>query len=209
MAEHRYSAADITILEFDDSVRTRTAMYFRASRESPELATRVLSEVVGHALHPATRVGPPHTARAHAEISADLAFSVEDDLTDALDDQGRPRPGYYDSLLGPDRWLSGAAAALSGRTVVEVWRDGRGFRQELAGLRPLGAPEEFEPSAGGGTRLSCELDPALFAPGSAITTDLDSLDLHGTHCPEPHGGHVTIRDLRTSREWAAPNAGRP
>ncbi|SOE07494.1 hypothetical protein [Streptomyces sp. Ag109_G2-15] len=44
--------------------------------------------------------------------------------------------GYHGALLGPERWTGAAAAALGTRTVVEVWRDGHGVRQELAGIRP-------------------------------------------------------------------------
>lgn len=199
MAEdtNTYSAADIQLLEVDASVRKSPGMYFGASRENSQLATQVLCSVLGHALHPATSVAPAHTLRARAEISADLEFSVADDQADPFDGQGLPRLGYYGSLLGPDRWISAAAAAVSSRAVVEVWRDGRGFHQTLAGLRPIGPPEELEARDGRGTRVTLELDPAYFGPSAAISTDLGSLDLHGPHCTEPGGpGYVAIRDLR-------------
>ena len=199
MAEdtNTYSAADIQLLEFDDAVRKRPGMYFGASRESAGLATQVLCGVLGHVLHPATSVAPAHTLRACAEISADLAFSVIDDQANPFDEQGLPRLGYYGSLLGPDRWISAAAAAVSSRAVVEVWRDGRGFHQVLAGVRPVGPPEELEAGDGCGTRVTFELDPAYFGPRAAISTDLRSLDLHGPDCTEPSGpGFVTVRDLR-------------
>jgi DNA gyrase/topoisomerase IV subunit B len=199
MAEdtNTYSAADIQLLEFDDAVRKRPGMYFGASHENTELATRVLCSVLGHALHPAAGVAPSHTLRARAEISADLAFSVMDDQANPFDAQGLPRLGYYGTLFGPDRWISAAAAAVSSRAVVEIWRDGRGFHQELAGLRPVGPPEELEARDGCGTRVTFELDPAYFGPNVAISTDLGSLDLHSPHCTEPSGpGYVAIRDLR-------------
>ncbi|MFE3645516.1 hypothetical protein ACFXOM_31850 [Streptomyces sp. NPDC059169] len=195
MAENTYDAAEIQVLEFDDGVRARPGMYFGVAQEDPRLATQVLSRVVGHALHPASGVAPSHSLWVIVEISADLAFSVADDHAGPLDEQGRPRLGYYGSILGGERWLS-AAAAVSSRAVVEVWREGRGFRQELLRLRPAAAPEEFQAPPDCGTRVSFELDPAYFSC-SAITRDLGSLDLHGPDCAERAGpGYVTFRDHR-------------
>ncbi|MCF3133601.1 hypothetical protein [Streptomyces olivochromogenes] len=203
MTAEEYSAADIEIIEFDAHVRRRPAMYFDLPRDHPGLATRVLCRILTHALHPAPRLAPDHTSRVLAEIRGDLAFAVTDDLADALDDgPGRPRFGYYGTLLGPDRWTSGAAAALGARTVVEVWRDGHGVRQELSGIRPAGELRSFDPPAGAGTRVALTLDPGYFAPRSAITTDLAGLDLHGRYCEAPPGpGSVTLRDLRDGREF--------
>ncbi|MFD4604406.1 hypothetical protein ACFWPQ_41120 [Streptomyces sp. NPDC058464] len=197
MAEKTYSAADIQVVEFDLHVRATPSMYFGVGRGSPELATRVLCAVLGHALHPATRVAPAHTPRVEAEVHGDLRFWVADDQADALDAQDRPQLGYYGSLLGPDRWNSAAAAALSARTVIEVWRGGHGFRQELAGLRPIEEPREFDAPAGAGTRVAFELDQEHAGAGAALADDLGSLDLHGPHCRDPRGpGRVVLRDLR-------------
>ncbi|MFE1879473.1 DNA topoisomerase IV subunit B family protein [Streptomyces diastatochromogenes] len=202
MTGEEYSAADIEVIEFDEHVRRTPVMYFDLPRDHPDLATRVLSRVLAHALHPATRLAPDHTLRVVAEIHGDLAFTVTDDMPNALDDgTGRPRLGHYGALLGPERWTSAAAAALGTRTVVEVWRDGHGVRQELAGLRPTTEPRSFEPLAGAGTRVAFALDPAYFGPGTAITADLAGLDLHPPYCDEPPGpGGVTLRDLRDGRE---------
>ncbi|MFI7296776.1 hypothetical protein [Streptomyces sp. NPDC050121] len=198
-----YDAADIRIIEFDEHVRQNPGMYFEVGRSSPELATRVLCAVLRHALHPATRVGPAHTLRAEAAICGDLAFWVADDQADALDPRGRPRLGYYGSLLGPDRWLSLAAGAVSSRTVVEVRREGVGFRQQLAGGRPVGDPEQFTPPSGTGTRVAFELDETYVGPHSVITPDLSSLDLHGPLCDEPDGpGCVVLRDMRVHADSA-------
>ncbi|MFB6393559.1 hypothetical protein [Polymorphospora lycopeni] len=176
-------------------------MYFGAGRGSPDLATRVLSSVLAHALHPATRVAAPHTPHATAEITGDLAFVVTDDQADALDESGSVRLGYNGSLLGPVRWISAAAAAVSSRTVVEVWRDGHGLCQELAGLHPVAEPRGIDPPPGAGTRVSFELDDAYFGPGQVIAADLASLDLHGPDCNGPAGpGHVTVTDARGQDE---------
>lgn len=107
------------------------------------------------------------------------------------------RLGYYGSLLGSGRWLSAAGAVVSSRAVVEVWREGRGFRQELARLRPTRAPEEFETPPDSGTRVAFEPDPAYFGSGAAVTADLSALDLHGPYCTERGGpGYVVLRDHR-------------
>ncbi|GIH19672.1 hypothetical protein [Rugosimonospora africana] len=194
MTVGRYSASDIQVIEFDESVRTRPTMYFGAGRGSPDLATRVLEGVLAHALHPAARVAAVHTLQVKTEIIGDLAFVVSDDRADALDDPG-VRLGYYGSMLGPARWVSAAAAALSSRTVAEVWRDGIGLRQELAGLRPISEPRNFVPEAEAGTRVSFDLDNAYFRRG--IAANLASLDLHGPHCSDVAGpGQVTLVDLR-------------
>lgn len=88
------------------------------------------------------------------EIESDLSFTVEDDQRRTADEQGRPLPGFFDSLLDKERWAPAAAAALSVRTVVEPWLDGRGYRQELAGVTPAGAWEEFGTSRLSGTRTT-------------------------------------------------------
>ncbi|MFF4113690.1 hypothetical protein ACFY0P_09395 [Streptomyces sp. NPDC001714] len=197
MAGKTYSAADIQVIEFDQHVWANPTMYFGVRRGDPELATQVLCAVLGHALHPATRVAPAHTPQVEAEVHGDLKFWVADDQADALDEQSRALLGYYGSLLGPNRWNSAAAAALSTRTAIEVWRDGYGFRQELAGLRPIEQPQEIGSPTGAGTRVAFELDRAYVGAGTALTDDLGSLDLHGLHCSDPHGpGGVVVRDLR-------------
>ncbi|MGW7244179.1 hypothetical protein [Streptomyces sp. NPDC054804] len=192
-----YSAADVQVVEFDQHVRARPSMYFGVGRGSPELATQVLCTVLRHALHPATRVAPAHSPQVEAEVLGDLTFRVADEQADALDEQGRPHLGYYGSLLGPNRWASAAAAALSSRTVIEVWRDGHGFRQELAGVRPIEEPQEIDSPTGAGTRVVFELDQSYTGARTVLATDLGSLDLHGPHCGDPHGpGSVVVRDLR-------------
>lgn len=197
MAENTYGAADIHVLEFDEAVRARPGMYFGVGPEDPALATQVLCRVLDHALHPAARLARAHTASVHAEILGDLSFAVTDDQIGPVDEHGVPRRGYQDSLLGTDRWMLAAAAAVSSHSFVEIWQDGRGFRQELARLRPTSAPERCDAPSGGGTKATFHLDPAYVGHDAAITRDLNTLDLHGPHCTEPAGpGQVTIRDLR-------------
>ena len=151
------------------SVRRRPGMYFGVARDNPGSATEALRGVLGHALHPAARVGPAHTSQVTAEVVGDLAFMVADDRAFALDRDGPARLGYFGSLLGPDRWASAAAAAVSSRTVVEAWRDGVGFRQELCRHpRRSTGPRRYDPPLDAGTRASFELDPDYFGSGHAI-----------------------------------------
>ena len=198
MTEHGYSAADITVLTMADAVRKRPGMYFGVGRGDPRLATEVLCAVVGHAFHPAAKVAARHTPHVVAEITADLAFAVTDDQADTLTGTGVPQLGYEGSLLTADRWSSAAAAAVSSRAVVEVWRAGQGFRQTLVGLRPVEPPAEFDAPAGAGTRVVFILDPAYFG-SSVITSDIAALDVHGPYCAEAVGsGEVIVRDHRSA-----------
>src|SRR5690349_19887811 len=104
-----------------DSVRARPGMYFGVGQGDQRLATAVLCAVVGHAYHPAARVAASHTPHVLVDITAGLAFAVIDDQADTLTRSGGPRLGYEGSLLTADRWSAAAAAAVSSRTVVEVW----------------------------------------------------------------------------------------
>ena len=190
--EHEYSAEHLQVYEFDEGVRHRPAMYFRVGQGNPRLPTEVLAAVVGHVLHPATAVAPVHTGRIEAVVLDDLTFSVTDDLDDETAD-----PGYLDTLIAGWRYLAAAAAALSTRTVVEVWRDGSGFRQELAGMKPASDPTEFDAPPGTGTRMTFELDVEFAGAGSVITHELDGLDFHGPDCyPTPGSAPITLTDRR-------------
>ncbi|MFE2477750.1 hypothetical protein [Streptomyces sp. NPDC059389] len=204
MTEHTYEAAQIKVLEFDASIRKRPSMYFGVGQGDPALPASVLCTVAVHALHPATGVAREHTLRTVIEITDSLSFTMTMDQPHSWEASGAPALGYYDSLLGPEWWLPAAAAALCERAAVEMWCAGRGFRQDLAGIRPLTAPQEFEPPAGSGTKVTFALDPEYVGAASALPTDLEHLDLHGPHCSAAAGpGHVTIRDLRdggTARE---------
>ncbi len=189
-----YSAADIRVLDLDAAVRKWPGMYFPVDR-SP---AGVLREVVDCAVHPPPRVAGSHTTEVVAEITDAYGFSVTDGLAATLTDDGGPVLGYFGSLLTPDRLTAAAAAALSVRVTVEVWRGGRGFRQELAGLRPLGPPVPFEAPAGAGTRVRYLLDADWFGP-PGITAGLTARDLLGPCCgEEPGPGCVVLRDLRSA-----------
>lgn len=50
-AVERYTADQIQVITFEEHVRARPAMYFRVGKDSPELPTEVLQQVVWDALH--------------------------------------------------------------------------------------------------------------------------------------------------------------
>lgn len=199
-AVERYTADQIQVITFEEHVRARPAMYFRVGKDSPELPTEVLQKVVWDALH--------HGDGAHGQISveigSDLSFTVEDDQRRTVDEQGRPLPGFFESLLDKGRWEPAAAAALSVRTVVEVWLDGRGYCQELAGATPVGAWEEIGTSRLSGTRTTFHLDPSYCGPGEAIAWSLLPDELHGYECDAlPSPVTFPIRDLRAETKNSA------
>ncbi|WP_431915834.1 hypothetical protein [Nonomuraea jabiensis] len=193
MERRRYSAADITVLSWDDAVRRRPAMYFGVDRQHPDLPTRILTAVLIDALH--LRHGEHR--KASAEIIADLCFTVVDDQTRETDERGDPKVDHLGSLLDRQRWMQAAATALSVRTVIEVWVEGHGLRQELAGTQPLAPPREVVAPVANGTMVTYELDHSYFTPGAAISPSLEGLDLHGEWCARyPMAGSVAVRDLR-------------
>ncbi|MFJ5274756.1 hypothetical protein [Streptomyces sp. NPDC088358] len=197
--EH-YTPDQLRVIAFEEHVRARPAMYFRVERDSPELPTEVLQQVVWDALH---RRDGTH-GQINIEITSDLSFTVEDDRLHSADEQRRPLPGFYESLLDKDRWAPAAAAALSVCTVIEVWLDGHGYRQELAGAVPAGAWEECPARRPDGTRTTFHLDPSYFGPGGAIAWALRPEELHGEGCEaHPSPAAFPIHDLRSEADGSA------
>ncbi|MEO5877221.1 MAG: hypothetical protein ABIS86_14260 [Streptosporangiaceae bacterium] len=62
--------------------------------------------------------------------------------------------------------------AVCEKASVEMWCDGRGFRQDLVGIRPLTGPQEFEPPVGSGTRVVFALDPAYVGRTAVLPAEL-------------------------------------
>ncbi|MFF5960856.1 ATP-binding protein [Streptomyces luteogriseus] len=189
----RCTADQFRVIAFEEHVRARPALYFCVERGSPELPTEVLQRVVWDALH---RRDGTH-GQISVEITADLSFTVEDDQIHSADRRRRPLPGFYESLLDKDRWAPAAAAALSVRTVIEVWLNSHGYRQELAGAAPTGAWEERLAPRPYGTRTTFHLDPSYFGPGEAIAWALRPEELHGEACKaRPSPATFPVHDLR-------------
>lgn len=196
----RYTADQLQVISFAEHVRARPAVYFRVERDSPELPTEVLQQVVWDALH---RHDGTH-GQIGVEIASDLCFTVEDDRLHSADERRRPLHGFFESLLDKDRWAPAAAAALSVRTVIEVWLDGRGYRQELAGAAPTGAWEECPARRPYGTRTTFHLDPSYFGPDEAIAWALRPHELHGEECvAHPSPPTFPIHDLRPGADRSA------
>ncbi|MEU8246873.1 hypothetical protein [Nonomuraea sp. NPDC048916] len=192
---HRYSAADITVLEFDAAVLKRPGMYFGVGLDDPRLPVLLLSAAARHALHPATRVAEDHSLATEIAVLGDLCFNVTINQQHAWSDS--PPLGYFDSLLGPEWWLLAAIATLCATTTVEMWSDGRGFSQELTGLRPLSTVQRFDPHAGSGTRITFTIDGHNLPSSAVFPADLGNIDAHGPDCTAADGpGYVVIRDHR-------------
>ncbi|WP_203820579.1 hypothetical protein [Paractinoplanes ferrugineus] len=181
-----YTAADLTVLEFDKSVRLRPGMYFGAD---PHLATSVLTAVVIASLHPGPKAAPIYPPDVTAEILDDLAFSITDNWTTWPD---ASTTGYYGSLLTPYRWVHAAAAAVSTHTTIETWHAGRALHQNLAGLRPTGPAHDLDAPRGTGTKLIYGLDPSFFIPSTLSTL---TRDLHADGCCDLPG-QFRLRDHR-------------
>ncbi|WP_433311646.1 hypothetical protein ACQP0U_25380 [Micromonospora sp. CA-269861] len=181
-----YSAANITVLEFDESVRRRPGMYLGADAH---LATTVLTAVVSASLHPGRRVAPTGPPEVDAEILDDLAFSITDNWPTGPDGS---TAGYFGSLLTSYRMVHAAAAVVSTHTTVETWHAGHALRQNLAGLRPTAPPHGFDAPPGSGTRLTYHLDPSSFTPS---TLHAPTLDLHAEGCCDLPG-QFRLRDRR-------------
>jgi DNA gyrase/topoisomerase IV subunit B len=189
-----YTAADIQVVAFEESVRNRPAMYFRCARTNPALPAEVVRTVVGDA--PTERADGP--ARVRVVVETDHRFTVTDNaIPTNLDPDGRPSPGFYGSLLPRRRWPLAAAAALSSRTWIEIRTSSQSWSQELHGTTPVGPPQTGGPADTPGTRVTFELDATYFAPGATLPKDMVTLlnTVDGNH-PSASDAVIDIADLR-------------
>ncbi|WP_405861332.1 hypothetical protein OG361_38885 [Streptomyces sp. NBC_00090] len=196
----RFTVEPLRVIDFVEHVRRRPARYFLVDQGSPELPTGVLRAVAWDALH---RRDGRH-GQISVEIGSDLSFTVESDQRPSTDERERLLPGFFGSLLDMfdmRRWAPSAAAALSVRTVIEVWLDGHGYRQELVGMDPTGLRGEFIAPKPVGTRTTFHLDPSFCGRGEAIAWALRPEELHGEACKEhPSPTTFPIYDLRSETE---------
>ncbi|MFJ8476919.1 hypothetical protein [Kitasatospora sp. NPDC094011] len=197
MAEHPYDDIWIEAPESGASVRRNVPMFFGAAPGDPQLGTNLLSALGDDLLHAASSIAPAHTLSARIDILGDRRITVSVAQPHRWTASDSPTLGPSGSLLGNEWWSLSALAALSAAVTVELWCDGRGFRQHCSGLRPLGAVQDFLPPDGSGTRVSLTLDPACIGADVAIPTELAGLNLHGPFCTAPPGpGRLLIRDHR-------------
>lgn len=196
----RFTIEPLRVVDFVEHVRRRPEMYFLVEQGSPELPTEVLRAVAWDALH---RRDGRH-GQISVEIGSDLSFTVESDQRPSADERERHLPRFFGSLLDMfdlQRWAPSAAAALCVRTVMEVWLDGHGYSQELVGMDPTGAWEEFSAPKPFGTRITFHLDPSFCGPREAIAWALRPEELHGEACKEhPSPTTFPISDLRSETE---------
>ncbi|MFD9623978.1 hypothetical protein ACFWB2_43240 [Streptomyces virginiae] len=196
----RFTVEPLRAVDLMEDVRRRPARYFLVDQGSPELPTEVLRAVAWDGLH---RRDGRH-GQISVEIGSDLSFTVESDQRPDADARERLLPGVFGSLLDMfdmQRWAPSAAAALSIRTVIEVWLDGHGYRQELLGMDPTGPRREFMAPKPFGTRTTFHLDPSFCGPGEAIAWALRPEELHGEACNEhPSPTTFPIYDLRPEAE---------
>jgi hypothetical protein len=196
MDREPYRAEHITVLSFEEAVRTRTGMYFAVAPDSPELPSNILRGVIQDALHP---VGGGHCTVV-ADVTGDLCFTVADDQPLFLSDRGEPEPGFYDALIDKRRWALAGAAALSSRTTIEIRAGGRGWRQELTGVVPVHPVLFAAPGVADGTRATFELDAGFLVPSAAISTSAERLRAWEADCARCAGlrraDALTIRDRR-------------
>ncbi|MFD0076372.1 hypothetical protein ACFVIY_28445 [Streptomyces sp. NPDC127166] len=198
----KFPVESLRVIDFVEHVRRCPQMYFLVEQGSPELPTEVLRAVAWDALH--CRDGKH--GQISVEIGSDLSFTVESDQRPSADERERLLPEFSGSLLDlfdMQRWAPSAAGALSVRTVIEVWLDGHGYRQQLAGMEPTSPWEEFLAPQPFGTRTTFHLDPSFCGPGEAIAWALRPEELHreGGTCKEhPSPTRFPIHDLRAETE---------
>lgn len=192
------TADDIEVMSAEQAFRLRPGLFFHSVPADAEFLSHVVSGLLSWALHRATREPGPGGLRATLTISDDLAFTVSDDQVTAFDPLNAPGVDGDQSfvrLVGPE---VAPVAAISARTRVEIWRDGRGFRQDLHGLTPTAPPEPFVAPAGAGTVAQFYLDAQYVGSERSLPAEFSSIDLHGAHCCDdsPTTGFVAIRDAR-------------
>lgn len=184
----------ITVLSLPEVVRKHPGMYFRHSRDSPDLVVGVARALICDAYY------PRNTAPVDVElvIEADRRWTVTDNGTDTgFGEDGLPPEGIFGSLVHRDRWLLAAVASVSTRARVQVWQGGRTWWQELRDGNPVGPPQSGQPREGRGTRATVELDAGFFPADAMLPDDTSVLlvDNDGRLLSVP-GNTLTIVDRR-------------
>lgn len=187
------------------AVRRRPLMYFGVDQHDPALAGQVLR----WAAHLAATDPLGLVSRVDIVIESDLVFSVLDNGPGLAVDRIRPHrePWVAQALTGmftghgPSPAGTGLAfvTALCTAIVVDVWRDGRHYRQwadwrfPAPPLQLLGETEQH------GSQVLAHLDGAYLGPRARLPFDVPALlsDPSG-QAALPSGVDVRVTDLRRS-----------
>ncbi len=190
----------LRVVAFEEHVRAGPAMHFLVERDSPELPTELLQRWFGTRCTAVTvRMG--RSASRSPLTSASRWRTI---YRTVADERRRPLPRFHESLLDKDCWAPAAAAALSVRTIVEVWLDNHGYRQELDGTVPTGTWEECLARRPYETETTFHPDSSYFGPGEAVAWALRPEELQGEGClAHPSPASFPLRDLRSGVDGSA------
>jgi len=212
MAEATYSAKDITVLEGLEAVRKRPGMYIGSTgaRGLHHLVYEVVANAVDEAL-------AGRNDRVEVTLHPDNSVTVRDwgsgIPVDVMEDQGLPAltvvltklhaggkfgQGGYKVSGGLHGVGVSVVNALSEWLNVEVYRDGKTYRQEFARGAPTGDMQTTGPSKETGTVVS-------FLPDAEIFEEIDwSTETLSQHLRETafltRGLHITLTDERAGGE---------
>src|SRR5215218_9298376 len=212
MAEPTYTAKDITVLEGLEAVRKRPGMYIGStgSRGLHHLVYEVVANAVDEAL-------AGRNDRVEVTLHPDNSVTVRDwgsgIPVDVMEDQGLPAltvvltklhaggkfgQGGYKVSGGLHGVGVSVVNALSEWLNVEVYRDGKTYRQEFARGAPTGDMQTTGPSKETGTVVS-------FLPDAEIFEEIDwSTETLSQHLRETafltRGLHITLTDERAGGE---------
>src|SRR5215204_3855732 len=212
MAQTSYTAKDITVLEGLEPVRLRPGMYIGST--GPRGLHHLIYEVVDNAVDEALA---GRNDRAEVTLHPDSSVTVRDwgsgIPVDVMEDQGLPaltvvltklhaggkfgQRGY--KVSGGLHGVGVSVVnALSEWLNVEVYRDGKTYRQEFARGAPTGDMQTTGPSKETGTVVS-------FLPDAEIFEEIDwSTETLSQHLRETafltRGLHITLTDERAGGE---------
>ena len=113
--ERQYSAANIFVISFDHHVRKRPAMYFGVTQHDLDLPRAAVHAVIADALYASER-GP---TTVDVCLGPGWRLSLSDDIpVQSAPIDGRPRPGFFGSLI--DGRLTEILAETGTLTVRQV-----------------------------------------------------------------------------------------